>query len=131
MVDPEVKLLAGEAVAVLFDVGPGYDGHLLAGDGASCRTDRQTGAKINPLKEGDDGEGHSAELQYHHGEAVSAMLAVLEPPAKSFSRCNSSVVKDTHTVVTWRVQRLNQTSIMCRKVVKIELLSLAGIDHTH
>lgn len=47
MVDPEVKLLAGEAVAVLFDVGLGYDGHLLAGDGASCRTDRQTDRSKN------------------------------------------------------------------------------------
>lgn len=33
----------------------------------------------------------------HHGEAVSAMLAVFKPPAKYFSRCGSSVVKDTHT----------------------------------
>lgn len=41
MVDPEVKLLAGEAVAVLLDVGPGYDGHLLTGDGTGCRTDRE------------------------------------------------------------------------------------------
>lgn len=65
---------------------------------AAGQTDRQTGAKIKPIKEGDDGEGHSAELRYHHGEAVSAMLAVLEPPAKSFSRCDSSVVKDTHTL---------------------------------
>lgn len=40
--DPEVKLLAGEAVTVLLDVGPGYDGHLLPGDGAGCRTNRQT-----------------------------------------------------------------------------------------
>lgn len=42
MVDPEVKLLTGEAVAVLLDVGPGYDGHLLPRDGAGCRTDTQT-----------------------------------------------------------------------------------------
>lgn len=29
MVNPEVELLAGEAVAMLLDVGLGYDGHLL------------------------------------------------------------------------------------------------------
>lgn len=37
VVQPEVELLTGEAVAVLLDVGPRYDGHLLAWDGPSCR----------------------------------------------------------------------------------------------
>lgn len=57
--------------------------------------------KNEPLRENDDddgGEGRSTELRYHHREAVSAMLAVFEPPARSFSRCDSSVVKDTHTL---------------------------------
>lgn len=60
MVEPEVELLTGEAVAVLFDVGPGDDGHLLPGDGAGCRTDRQE-QKTEPIGEDDDGEGRSAE----------------------------------------------------------------------
>lgn len=29
VVESEVELLAGKAVSVLLDVGPGYDGHLL------------------------------------------------------------------------------------------------------
>lgn len=37
VVKPEVELLTGEAVAVLLDVGPRYDGHLLARDGPGCR----------------------------------------------------------------------------------------------
>lgn len=36
VVESEVELLEGEAVAVLLDVGPGDDGHLLPRDGSGC-----------------------------------------------------------------------------------------------
>lgn len=42
MVESEVELLTREAVTVLLDVGPRYDGHLLARDGAGCETQRNT-----------------------------------------------------------------------------------------
>lgn len=41
VVKPEVELLTGEAVSVLLNVGPGYDGHLLAWDGPGWWEDRQ------------------------------------------------------------------------------------------
>lgn len=41
MVESEVELLTREAVTVLFDVGPRYDGHLLARDGAGCKKQRK------------------------------------------------------------------------------------------
>lgn len=41
MVESEVELLTREAVTVLLDVGPRYDGHLLARDGAGCEKQRK------------------------------------------------------------------------------------------
>lgn len=40
VVKSEVKLFTGEAVSVLLDIGPGYDGHLFAWDGTSCEKEK-------------------------------------------------------------------------------------------
>lgn len=37
VVESEIKLLTGETVSVLLDVGPRYDGHFLTRDGSSCQ----------------------------------------------------------------------------------------------
>ena len=42
----EVELLTGEAVAVLLDVAPGHDGHLLAGNGPGLTRKGSMGGQV-------------------------------------------------------------------------------------